>query len=109
MTGGKIITDWRWTSNNTNGDVAFVGTTKDDSSNVNIALDGSVYVNEGINKVVTSNESGAGALFTGTGSATQPVYLDASNKIQPCTYKTEFVTELPTPLEENTIYYVTEK
>ena len=110
LSGGNIITGWRWIgSGGTKGDVAFVGTTKDSYSNANIILDGSIYVNEGINKVVTSNESNAGATFVGTGSAKQPVYLDASNKIQPCTYKTEFVTELPTPLEENTIYYVTEK
>ena len=51
---------------------------------MNIVLDGSVYVNEGINKVVTSNESTAGAAFYGTGSATQPVYLDKNKKIQPC-------------------------
>lgn len=106
---GIRVTDWRWTANNgSNADVAFVSTTAGDSPQMNIVLDGSVYVNEGINKVVTSNESTAGAAFYGTGSATQPVYLDANNKIQPCTYKTEFVTELPSNPTENTIYYITE-
>ena len=82
------VTDWRWTANNgSNADVAFVSTTAGDSPQMNIVLDGSVYVNEGINKVVTSNESGADVAFYGTGSTTQPVYLDANNKIQPCSEK----------------------
>ena len=106
---GNCVADWRWTANNgSNADVAFVSSTTSDSPQMNIVLDGSVYVNEGINKVVTSNESTADVAFNGTGSATQPVYLDANNKIQPCTYKTEFVTELPSNPTKNTIYYITE-
>lgn len=46
-----------------------------------MVLDGTLYVNEGKNKVVTDGGSSNGSNYSGIGSNTKPVYLNNNNAI----------------------------
>ena len=108
LSNGTVITDWRWRvgeqpSSYIHGDVAFVGTTGGGDAYANMVLDGTLYVNEGLNKVVTDNGS-SGAI----GNENKPVYMNERNQLLPCKYTIAVRNTIPDTFDDDTIYLLTE-